>query len=65
MTHRIKWMWHRRRWRDRRFYNTSPWARWWAGVDFAWCGLGVVRESWGWRIMLGPWHLCGHEQRQP
>jgi hypothetical protein len=65
MSQHIKWRVHRLRWRDRHEHQTGPWAHWWAGIDLGWCGLGVVRERWGWRIMLGTWHLCGHEKVQP
>jgi hypothetical protein len=46
-------------------HQTSSWAYWWIGIDLGWAGLGVVRETWGWRIMLGPWHFCRHEQNRP
>ena len=65
MTRRIKWRWHRFRWRDRIAFSASTQARWWVGFHFGWWGLGVIRHFWGWRIMLGPWHLCGHEEGQP
>ena len=59
----LKWNRHRRRWRDRHEHQTSAWAHWWLGIHLGWAGLGIVRETWGWRIMLGPWHFCGHEQK--
>jgi hypothetical protein len=40
-------------------------AWWFVGVDIGWFGLGVVRELWGWRIMLGMWHLCGRKEVRP
>jgi hypothetical protein len=62
MTH--EWQWHRRRWRDRQMLATAG-AWWFVGVDIGWFGLGVVRELWGWRIMLGIWHLCGRKEVRP
>jgi hypothetical protein len=58
--HKIRWRIHKRSWKDRWGYQTSAWAMWYVGMDFGWWGLGVVREQWGWRIMLGTIHLCGH-----
>ena len=43
MTRRIKWQWHRRRWRDRQMLATAG-AWWFVGVDIGCFGLGVVRE---------------------
>lgn len=25
-----------------------------------WFGFGVLRHPWGWRFLLGTWHLCLH-----
>jgi hypothetical protein len=55
----LRWVWHRRGWNMRKICGTSAWAYWWVGIDLGWAGLGVVRETWGWPIMLGPWHLTG------
>jgi hypothetical protein len=61
MKPKIKWRWHKTAgYALRHECTTSAWAKWYAGIDLGWAGLGVVRESWGWRIMLGIYHLCGH-----
>lgn len=62
MTPRLYWKWrtHRRRWRDRGEHQTSAWALWWLGWHAGWIGLCIVREHWGWRFVIGPWHICGH-----
>jgi hypothetical protein len=58
----LEWRWHRRRYATRFMHQTSAWARWWIGIDLGWFGIGIVRETWGWRFMFGPWHLTGMDK---
>ena len=48
--------------RTKDYSTTSCWPRWYIGFDCGRWGLGVVREQWGWRIMLGTLHICGHDE---
>ncbi|MDP2361977.1 MAG: hypothetical protein Q8O14_14710 [bacterium] len=38
----------------------SAWALWLAAIQLPPWGLGVIRESWGLRIMLVRWQLVAH-----
>lgn len=62
MTKIVVWEVERLSWKDRWMYRPSTWAEWYVGMDFGWFGLGIVREPWGWRIMLGMIHLCGYTE---
>ena len=41
--------------------DRGEWAgsneRWWIGIHFGACGLGIVRMAWGWRILLLRWQI--------
>jgi len=41
-----------------KYSQCSAWPRWYLGFSNGKAGLGIVREQWGWRIMLGPWDFC-------
>lgn len=44
--------------RNGKYAQCSALARWYFGASNGRYGLGLVRESWGYRIMLGPWDVC-------
>jgi len=40
--------------------SCSAWPWWYVGFCCGRYGLGVVRETWGWRFMLGRIDYCVH-----
>ena len=54
----VKWHWYKpERW-DWPGMND----KWSVGVRYYGFGLGVVRTYWGYRVLLGRWQLCRHDQ---
>ena len=53
------------RWRAHvpgKYAMCSAWPKWYIGWSCGRYGLGVVRETWGWRIMLGWFHLTAQDK---
>lgn len=44
------------------YAQCSAWALWLIAIRFPPWGLGLIRESWGYRVLLFRWQLTFHKK---